>query len=187
VRFAYADPPYPGQSKRLYGDHPDYAGEVDHRELVERLEDEFPNGWALSTGAKNLQEVLALCPPVRTLIWHKKAGTPFGDHFYWKWEPVLLRGCRRPDGYPHDLLEALPLGQVSTFRALPESHVSGAKPAAFCHWLFECMGLRYDDEFVDLFPGSGTVTAEWEAWRAQPQLETAEPPHQSNQRGVGAR
>jgi hypothetical protein len=28
MRFAYADPPYPGQSKRLYGEHADYAGHV---------------------------------------------------------------------------------------------------------------------------------------------------------------
>ena len=26
LRFAFADPPYPGQSRRLYGNHPDYAG-----------------------------------------------------------------------------------------------------------------------------------------------------------------
>jgi hypothetical protein len=30
VKIAYADPPYPGQAKKHYGDHPDYAGEVDH-------------------------------------------------------------------------------------------------------------------------------------------------------------
>jgi hypothetical protein len=38
VLAALADPPYPGQSKKHYADHPDYAGEVDHAELVERLE-----------------------------------------------------------------------------------------------------------------------------------------------------
>lgn len=30
LRVTVADPPYPGQSKKHYGDHPDYAGEVDH-------------------------------------------------------------------------------------------------------------------------------------------------------------
>lgn len=25
ARIAFADPPYPGQSKKHYGDHPDYA------------------------------------------------------------------------------------------------------------------------------------------------------------------
>jgi len=46
VRVAYADPPYPGCA-HLYKDHPDYAGEVDHAELIDRMEREFPDGWAL--------------------------------------------------------------------------------------------------------------------------------------------
>jgi hypothetical protein len=33
LRLAYADPPYPGKA-RLYQDHPDYGGEVDHAELT---------------------------------------------------------------------------------------------------------------------------------------------------------
>lgn len=37
LRFAYADPPYPGLA-RYYRDHPDYAGEVDHGELLSRLQ-----------------------------------------------------------------------------------------------------------------------------------------------------
>ena len=45
MRIAFADPPYPGQSKRLYGDHPDYAGEVNHAELVADLLARFPDGW----------------------------------------------------------------------------------------------------------------------------------------------
>lgn len=46
--MAYADPPYIGQSARHYEDHPDYAGEVDHSKLIERLLIEYPDGWALS-------------------------------------------------------------------------------------------------------------------------------------------
>ena len=38
MRLAYADPPYPGLSRRYYGDHPDFAGEVDHAELLARLQ-----------------------------------------------------------------------------------------------------------------------------------------------------
>jgi len=36
LRLAYADPPYPGKA-RLYRDHPDYGGEVDHAALLARL------------------------------------------------------------------------------------------------------------------------------------------------------
>ncbi len=98
MRFAYADPPYPGQAKRHYADHPDYAGEVDHAELVGRLEREYPDGWALSTGSKMLQEVLAFCPSgVRILSWHKPASAPpMGDGFMYGWEPVILAGGRKP-------------------------------------------------------------------------------------------
>jgi hypothetical protein len=172
VKVAYADPPYPGQSAKHYADHPDFAGEVDHKALIKQLERDFPDGWALSTGAKNLQDVLALCPPVRVLIW-KKPGTPFGDKFIWSWEPVLLRGCRRPSEFVRDMVDAMPLGQMVTFRARPGEDVTGSKPDAFCRWLFQAMGLQPDDEFHDLFPGSGAVRREWEAWRAQSTLEAA--------------
>ena len=43
IRIGYADPPYPGCA-HLYKDHPDYAGEVDHAALVERLRSEY-DGW----------------------------------------------------------------------------------------------------------------------------------------------
>src|SRR4051812_47824709 len=48
LRMAYADPPYIGQSKKHYGDHEDYAGEVDHGEMVEMLVRDYPDGWAIS-------------------------------------------------------------------------------------------------------------------------------------------
>lgn len=40
MKLGYADPPYIGCA-HLYRDHPDYAGEVDHPSLIERLEAEF--------------------------------------------------------------------------------------------------------------------------------------------------
>ena len=60
-RIAYADPPYPGMSRRYYGDHPDYAGEVDHERLIASLVS-TSDTWALSTSAQSLPDVLALCP-----------------------------------------------------------------------------------------------------------------------------
>ena len=62
MRFAYADPPYPGQARRHYKHHPDFDGEVDHGALIERLMDEFPDGWALSTSESALKDVLELVP-----------------------------------------------------------------------------------------------------------------------------
>jgi hypothetical protein len=110
--------------------------------------------------------VLALCPPVRQLIWFKP-GTPFGDKFIWTYESVLLRGCRRPSEYVRDSLYAIPAGSLMTFRDRPAKHVIGAKPRAFCLWLFACMGLHPDDELVDFFPGSGSVAHALDEWRGQ--------------------
>ena len=69
-RLAYADPPYPGKAF-YYRGHPDYAGEVDHGELLSRLA--TYDGWALSTSTRALPQVLALAVaqdlPVRVAAW----------------------------------------------------------------------------------------------------------------------
>jgi hypothetical protein len=41
----------------------------------------------------------------------------------------------------------------------------GAKPEAFCHWIFEVLGADNDDELCDVFPGSGAVGRAWDSWR----------------------
>lgn len=49
MKIGYADPPYIGCA-HLYADHADYAGEVDHAALIERLDSEF-DGWVLHASA----------------------------------------------------------------------------------------------------------------------------------------
>src|SRR5437868_6050060 len=55
IRVAYADPPYLGQGDRY--DHPQ-SGEWNrlstHLALIERLCDQFPEGWAMSLPSTNL-------------------------------------------------------------------------------------------------------------------------------------
>jgi hypothetical protein len=192
VRFAYADPPYPGKARSTYGDHADFGGEVDHEELISTLEADY-DGWALSTSAKALPMILRLCPPmepnpkqpgdfktgtgVRVLSWHKRLGRPGTEDITNAWEPVILRGYRRPPkrGWrPKDCIDVCP--ELYTMRLRPDDYVVGKKPPAFCRWLFECAGLTPRDEFVDLFPGSGGVLREWETWCSQPQLRAAGSP-----------
>jgi len=36
---------------------------------------------------------------------------------------------------------------------------------AVCHWAFEMVGARPDDELVDLYPGTGAVTKAWKTWQ----------------------
>jgi hypothetical protein len=175
VRFAYADPPYPGQAKRLYGDHPDYGGEVDHRELVDHLVSEYPDGWALSTGAKWLREIVMLCPlETRVLAWCKP-GPPFSTRIQYTWEPVFICGGRpwsKGDSQMvKDSLYAPP--HTLNRKGWEKHHVTGAKPPVFCRWIFECLGALPGDVLDDIFPGSGAVGHEWNAWIAQPKLEAA--------------
>lgn len=169
-RMAYADPPYPGQSKRLYGDHPDYAGEVDHHELICDLLARYPDGWALSTSVQALPAVLRHCPDrVLVCCWLKRATSPpMGNNRMYSWEPVIL--CDTPNPTSPTRLHCEANADQYTFRAKREGYVVGAKPQGFSFWLFDAMGLRPTDEFVDVFPGSGAVTEAWRAWRAQERL-----------------
>ena len=215
LRLAYADPPYPGLAS-YYANHPDYAGEVDHAELIRRLCSDF-DGWALSTNARSLQYVLALCPPdVAVASWHRgerpaRAGRPLNG-----WEPVIYWGGRiDPDLSPLDrddvsqvdpddvspevLHDAYPSQSGSARRIDPSQpgrrdtsrprsatpprrvdvleyfsrprladpdRVIGGKPATFARWMFDLLGARPQDDFTDLYPGSGGILRAWRAYSA---------------------
>lgn len=156
MRIAFADPPYPGQSKKHYGDHPDYAGEVDHAELIARLHADY-DGWCLNTSSTTLAHVIRCADQAgvpegdvsngyRIMSWVKpfaafKKNVPVA----YAWEPVLVKA------------ESITL----------KRGLSGAKPERVCHWLFEVMGCTPDDELIDLFPGSGAVSRAWDTWCQQ--------------------
>jgi hypothetical protein len=178
--MAYSDPPYIGQSKKHYKDHPDYAGEVDHTELVQRLEREYPDGWALSMSVPSLREVLDIAeihsalkavpnpmeePRYRLLAWVKPfAAFKKNVRVAYAWEPLLVKVAPRLDG-------AIPTRDFVSCPITMKRGLTGAKPEKVCHWLFAVMGLRRTDELHDLFVGSGAVSAAWESWRMQ--LEVA--------------
>lgn len=156
---AYADPPYPGMARKHYR-HELLCAEVDHAELVERMCDEF-DCWALSTSSTALQAVLALCPAdVRIGAWVKPfASFKPGVNPAYAWEPVILwQGGKLGRDVPtvRDWVAA----NITLRKGL-----SGAKPVAFCQWLFQFMGLTSDDELVDLFPGTGIVGRQWELFK----------------------
>ena len=168
LRLAYADPPYPGKA-RLYRDHPDYGGEVDHGALIGLA---AYDGWALSTSAEALPAVLALCPPgVRVAAWHRGVRPTRSRWPLHAWEPVLyhggrqlVTGARRAD--------SLVCG-VGPLDTLP-GRVIGTKPAAVCRWIFTLLGAAPGDTLNDLFPGSGAVGRAWAAYTGgQPSLPAA--------------
>jgi hypothetical protein len=164
MRFAYADPPYLGCSQRHYGEHHDEAHVYDtvdgHRRLVERLCGEFPDGWALSLHEPSLRVILPMCPEdVRVCAWVK----PFASFKpnvtrAWCWEPVIVRGGR-PIPRTQPTIRDYVSAPITLRRGFP-----GAKPVEFCFWLFDWLNMDADDEFVDLFPGSGAVAEAYRGW-----------------------
>lgn len=165
MRFAYADPPYPGCARYYLGENP-AAKEVNHRILIGWLVSEFPDGWALSTSSTALRDVLAVAPPcVRIAAWCK----PFAT---WKlggratsvpytWEPVLFFG-----GSPRERTKRLGVVCRDFVLASPpmRQRVPGEKPPAFSWWVFSMLGAEPGDEMVDVFPGSGAVGEAWRSW-----------------------
>lgn len=155
MSFAYADPPYPGLAKKYYSDQPSFAGEVDHRALIASLEASAYDGWALSTSAAALRDVLPLCPSgARVTAWVKPIGASprtFGIHN--TWEPLIVVRGRALRGGVRDWLRAQP--------ARFGGSLPGRKPLSFCAWLFDLLGMVRGDTLDDLFPGSGVITRAW--------------------------
>jgi hypothetical protein len=172
VKFAFADPPYPGQSLKHYADHADFDGEVDHRQLVERLESDY-DGWLLHTSSSTLQEVLAHCPTgLRIFAWVKPfAAFKRNVSPAYAWEPVIVKPLRK--GEPNQRPDSPVMRDWFSESITLKKGLTGVKPEKVCFWLFEACGLRPDDQLDDLFPGSGAVTNAWDSWRSAPRLEAA--------------
>ena len=170
MNVGYADPPYPGQSAKHYSDHPDYEGEVDHRKLLWHLDNEF-DGWLLHTSSTTLAEVIGHATSLdivgyRIMAWVKpfaafKRNVPVA----YAWEPVLVKACRKPVVSKRLVMRDWIAEPITLKRGL-----SGAKPEKVCRWAFEVLGMEPDDTLIDLYPGTGAVTAAWEAWRNELQM-----------------
>jgi hypothetical protein len=175
MTFCYADPPYPGLARRYYD-----CDEVDHVELVRRLVEEFPDGWALSTGPDALDDVLAIVrrrldlestklePRLRsrTAIWVKGSRKGVSYSARNAYEPLIVCGGRAVELGVNDSLDDVLVwgGRQHTH---PDALV-GMKPAAFCEWMFRLLGATRGDQLVDLFPGSGSVSRAWELFTGEP-------------------
>lgn len=168
LRFAYADPPYLGLSKRYYSEHPEAAvyDTLDgHRALVARLNAEY-DGWAMSLHSPSLKHILPLCPDdCRIMAWVKPfASFKPGVNPAYCWEPVIVRGGRRR-GRDVETVRDWVSCSITLKRGLV-----GAKPEGFCRWLFTVLGAEPTDLFCDLFPGTGAVGAAWDRWCAEMSL-----------------
>lgn len=163
LRLGYADPPYVGCA-HLYSGQPDFAGEVDHVALVDRLESEF-DGWVLHAAAT--PRSFAVLAPLaektgaRWCSWVKgfaafKRNVPVA----YAWEPVIIKAARKPVVSKRQVSRDWIDCPITMRRGL-----TGAKPEKVCHWAFELAGARPEDELADLYPGTGAVTEAWRTWR----------------------
>jgi len=168
--IAYADPPYIGQAQKHYADDPKCA-EVDHIELILMLNN-F-DAWALSCSSTSIWTLarlqtnggFVLPENARIGAWVKPfcSFKPNVNPAY-AWEPVLFWGGRnRGRELPtvRDWISASPPVFTNSHR----SKVKGEKPEEFAFWLFEMLGMIPDDEFIDLYPGSGGMRESWRKWR----------------------
>ena len=154
MKVAYADPPYIGMANK----YPEKQ-EVDHQKLILELETNY-DAWALSCYSNILHVLLPMCKPdIRIAAWVKPFASfkPNVNPAY-ACEPILYRALKRKR-------------EVKTVRDWVSSsitmgkHIYGAKPTAFCFWLFELLGAREKDDFADLYPGSGVVSRCWESYK----------------------
>lgn len=167
MRIAYADPPYLGCCSLYEHFHPDGRcwDEIEtHAMLIEKLQREFPDGWAMSASSPSLRSILPLCPvDVRVAAWVKSfCAFKRGVRPAYAWEPVIFRGGRNPSsGHRHDPPEKN--GKQNTpkdFIVEPitlKKGLTGAKPERVCRWVLELLNAQTGDEVIDLFPGTGIM------------------------------
>lgn len=171
VLIGYADPPYLGCCARYQHEHGTdgrcWDDLLTHAALVARLTAEFPDGWALSLSTLSLRAILDCCPSdVRVAAWVKPFAVfkPNVNPAY-AWEPLIWRGGRAKRNREEPTVRDWVSTEITLRKGL-----TGAKPEAFCWWLFLLLGLQADDTLVDLFPGTGVVGRTWQQYRRQGQL-----------------
>lgn len=154
--FAYADPPYLGCGQLYVKDHPDALAWDDpqtHLNLLDKLVDEYPDGWVLSCNPKDLGLFLSHLPDsVRVGAWCKSFASfkPNVNPAY-TWEPVIWAGGRkrtRDDLTTKDhLIEPIQL----------QKGLTGAKPDRFNRWVLDLLNYQPGDRLDDLFPGTNAL------------------------------
>lgn len=156
LRLAYADPPYWRKGRLYDAHHPDsrkWDDQGAHLELLAQLEQDY-DGWAYSCNSTHLEWVLPAVPGARVAAWCK----PFCSWLprrrqQFTWEPVVFRPGRTVGDNSSSTRDYL-CEPMTLRRGLP-----GAKPEAFARWVLDLLGYQDGDELVDLFPGTGVLTA----------------------------
>lgn len=155
--YAYADPPYLGCCKLYDHDHGDdglcWDDIATHENLIDHLLRNY-DGWALSMASVNLVEMLPLLPcGIRVAAWVKPfASFKPGVNPAYAWEPVVFYNPRVRTGRTEPTVRDWCAEPIMVQKGL-----TGAKPEAFCQWVASFLGVRDEDELIDLFPGTGIM------------------------------
>lgn len=158
MKFAYADPPYHKMGKKLYGSLHTEASIWDdkqtHIDLITRLCNEYPDGWALSCNPKDLNWLLPHVPEdARVAVWTKTYHQIRPTSTQYAWEPVIWRTTKKDPKRP--MVRDWISGAVTRQKGTP-----GAKPHYFNRWILELLVFDHQtDTLDDLFPGSQGMTA----------------------------
>ena len=155
MRIAYADPPYLGMGKKMYGKlHKDAAIWDDpqsHTDLMKKCDDEY-DSWALSLTSTSLSILLPTAPSgVRVAAWVKPFAAWRPNHrVQYTWEPIIFKTSRPKGGKGIPSVRDFVSCNIAMKKGL-----QGAKPDGFNDYIIDLLGYEDGDEFVDLFPGTG--------------------------------
>lgn len=156
MKFAYADPPYLGWASKYSGMHSEaliWNDPQSHIDLINKLCDEYPDGWAVSLSVPSLSVYLPACPSdIRIAAWTKtfhqiRVNVPI----QYAWEPVIWRGGRK-DTPVKPMIRDWHSGMTAM-----KKNFYGAKPLDFNMWILDLFQYKIGDELIDLFPGSGSM------------------------------
>lgn len=157
-RLAYADPPYFGMGKKLYGKFHDEAARWDsldaHIELLQLLDKNY-DGWAYSMTSTSLGLIAPHAPEgSRIGAWVKTFAAWRSVHrVQYTWEPVIFKPVRPKGGKEIPSVRDHIACRIAMLKGLP-----GAKPKEFNDWIIELLGWKPGDTLDDLFPGTNGLS-----------------------------
>tara|TARA_R110000868_G_scaffold125074_2_gene330565 strand:+ start:299 stop:799 length:501 start_codon:yes stop_codon:yes gene_type:complete len=153
MNFAYADPPYFKMGKKLYGAYHAEAklwdSKEQHTDLVKQLQNDYPDGWALSCNPANLIWLLPHCPDdIRIGTWCKTWHQIRPTSTQFAWEAVLWRTIKKDP--KRQMVRDWITGPATKQKGLP-----GAKPNYFNRWILDLLMFNpEEDNLTDIFPGT---------------------------------